>query len=297
MTAALLDSAAQTAEFTMGDYTLTVKHEATWPYAPKAAGGTPRYGGLIVQTGKDEFYIAGSGILVTFRPASADPAAVAGIGFMDYRHIRAREVGTWTPAQRRRGPSGPPSLAPLVAHMAFNGSSCTPIGDVVRDLLENAFRSWCCAYHWRGEGVRSIVVPLHRRDARLMPSSSVRRVAAVVLLVLASVGQSDTIQTNVPALKNVYAHDFRIGCWLFVQACRLSNRSGGARTVGRGIPNGGYLIKYHMNSMSPGNNMKPQYTVQHRAAPRHGRRQRLRRRRIPSTPIRSSSSTAISSPS
>ncbi len=26
--------------------------------------------------------------------------------------------------------------------------------------------------------------------------------------------QTDTIQTNVPALKNVYAHDFRIGCLL-----------------------------------------------------------------------------------
>ena len=38
MTGVLLDSAAQTAEITLGDYILTVKHEATWPYAPKITG-------------------------------------------------------------------------------------------------------------------------------------------------------------------------------------------------------------------------------------------------------------------
>lgn len=100
MTAALLDSAAQTAEITMGDYILTVKHEATWPYAPKATGETPRYGCLIIQIAKDEFYVAGSGILITFRPASSDPAAVAGIGYMDegtFVH------GNWVRGRRLNG--------------------------------------------------------------------------------------------------------------------------------------------------------------------------------------------------
>lgn len=86
--------------------------------------------------------------------------------------------------------------------------------------------------------------------------------AAVVLLfsVRAS-GQTDTIQTNVPALKNVYAKDFYIGCLLSYRNIGFPTDPpvpGQSPVV---TPNGGYLIQYHMNSMSPGNNMKPQYTV------------------------------------
>lgn len=73
--------------------------------------------------------------------------------------------------------------------------------------------------------------------------------------------QSDTIQTNVPHLKSVYAKDFTIGCLLSYRNVGFATDS---PVVGQSAvitPNGGYLIKYHMNSMSPGNNMKPQYTV------------------------------------
>jgi endo-1,4-beta-xylanase len=73
--------------------------------------------------------------------------------------------------------------------------------------------------------------------------------------------QSDTIQTNVPALKNVYYHDFRIGCLLSYRNIGFPDDPyvpGQSAVV---TPNGGYLIKFHMNSMSPGNNMKPMYTV------------------------------------
>jgi len=69
------------------------------------------------------------------------------------------------------------------------------------------------------------------------------------------------IQTNVPALKNVYAHDFYIGCILSYRHVGFPTDSvvpGQSAVVD---PNGGYLIQYHMNSMSPGNNMKLQYTV------------------------------------
>jgi endo-1,4-beta-xylanase len=73
--------------------------------------------------------------------------------------------------------------------------------------------------------------------------------------------QSDTIQTNVPALKNVYAKDFTIGCLLSYRNIGFPTDPPipGQSTVV--TPNGGYLIKFHMNCMSPGNNMKPQYTV------------------------------------
>jgi endo-1,4-beta-xylanase len=84
----------------------------------------------------------------------------------------------------------------------------------------------------------------------------------LVLLISADIkAQSDTIETTVPALKNVYANDFYIGCLLSYPHVGFSTDP---YVPGQGTvvaPNGGYLIKYHMNSMSPGNNMKPQYTV------------------------------------
>ena len=85
----------------------------------------------------------------------------------------------------------------------------------------------------------------------------------LVLLLVPPVfaGVQDTIQTNVPALKNVYASDFYVGCLLSYPHIGFSTDpyvSGQSSVVDT---NGGYLIKYHMNSMGPGNNMKPQFTV------------------------------------
>ena len=74
-------------------------------------------------------------------------------------------------------------------------------------------------------------------------------------------GVQDTIQTNVPALKNVFARNFYVGCLLSYAHIGFSTDpyvSGQSSVVDA---NGGYLIQYHMNSMGPGNNMKPQYTV------------------------------------
>jgi len=86
----------------------------------------------------------------------------------------------------------------------------------------------------------------------------------VGLIIVSSVqvlAQSDTIQTNVPHLKDVYANDFYIGCLLSYRNIGLPTDppvNGQSPVI---TPNGGYLIQYHMNSMSPGNNMKPQFTV------------------------------------
>jgi endo-1,4-beta-xylanase len=82
--------------------------------------------------------------------------------------------------------------------------------------------------------------------------------AFMLLFFTRSVAQ---IQTDVPALKDVYAGDFYIGCLLSYAHIGFSTDpyvSGQSTVVD---PNGGYLIQYHMNSMGPGNNMKPQYTV------------------------------------
>jgi GH35 family endo-1,4-beta-xylanase len=90
---------------------------------------------------------------------------------------------------------------------------------------------------------------------------------AFVLVMASGIGsynlyaQSDTIQTTVPALKDVYARDFYIGCLLSYRNIGFTTDPpvpGQSQVI---TPNGGYLIKYHMNSMSPGNNMKPQFTV------------------------------------
>jgi endo-1,4-beta-xylanase len=74
-------------------------------------------------------------------------------------------------------------------------------------------------------------------------------------------GVQDTIQTDVPALKDVFARDFYVGCLLSYAHIGFSTDpyvSGQSAVVDT---NGGYLIRFHMNSMGPGNNMKPQYTV------------------------------------
>jgi endo-1,4-beta-xylanase len=88
---------------------------------------------------------------------------------------------------------------------------------------------------------------------------------ALLIILLSGIGQlsaqSDTIETNVPALKDVFARDFYIGCLLSYPHIGFPTDP---YVPGQGAivaPNGGYLIKFHMNSMSPGNNMKPQYTV------------------------------------
>jgi GH35 family endo-1,4-beta-xylanase len=73
--------------------------------------------------------------------------------------------------------------------------------------------------------------------------------------------QNTPIQTNVPALKEVYANDFYIGCLLSYKHVGFASDpkvSGQSAVI---ASKGGELIKYHMNSMSPGNNMKSIYTI------------------------------------
>lgn len=83
----------------------------------------------------------------------------------------------------------------------------------------------------------------------------------ILMIAPSLIAQTGTIQTDVPALKDVYKNDFKIGCLLSYAHVGFSTDPvvpGQSSVVDA---NGGYLIKYHMNSMSPGNNMKPQYTV------------------------------------
>ena len=96
----LLDSGFQKQNLIMGDYKLTVSHEYTlgWSAGSKDPGW-PESGGLIIQTGQNDFVIAGTGIVVTFSSAK-DPNSFVGI-------LQAYEGeymnGQWIPGRRMNG--------------------------------------------------------------------------------------------------------------------------------------------------------------------------------------------------
>jgi endo-1,4-beta-xylanase len=86
-------------------------------------------------------------------------------------------------------------------------------------------------------------------------------IVIIALLLAVSTSSFAQTQTNVPALKDVYAKDFYIGCLLSYRNVGFPDDPyvlGQSAVI---TPDGGNLIKFHMNSMGPGNNMKPQYTV------------------------------------
>jgi endo-1,4-beta-xylanase len=69
------------------------------------------------------------------------------------------------------------------------------------------------------------------------------------------------IQTDVPALKDVYANDFYMGCILSYKHIGFPDDTAVPGQSAVIAPDGGNLVKFHLNSMTPGNNMKPAYTV------------------------------------
>lgn len=83
----------------------------------------------------------------------------------------------------------------------------------------------------------------------------------LIILFITSVNAQTPIQTNVPALKDVFKNDFYIGCLLSYPHVGFPDDPKVAGQSNVVSPTGGTLIKFHMNSMSPGNNMKPQYTI------------------------------------
>jgi hypothetical protein len=99
MTGFLLDSTAEIEEIHLGDYIFTVKHEYSWPYAARREGIMPRFGGLIIMTGNDEYFVAGSGVVVTFQSARRD-GSIAGIASIDEGTFLN---GTWTAGRRLNG--------------------------------------------------------------------------------------------------------------------------------------------------------------------------------------------------
>ena len=83
---------------TIGDYRFTVAFIDPW--TPQKDQNTATHGGLIIQTGPEDYLIAGQGITVTFKPTGEGPP-LAGIDSAWEGHFDAH--GTWVPGRLLNG--------------------------------------------------------------------------------------------------------------------------------------------------------------------------------------------------
>jgi len=91
------DSAARTT--TLGDYRFTAKHEFTlgWSLGAKKAEWSPG-GGLLIAVAPDEFYLVGTGLVVTCEPLAKGKRA--GYISVDEGHFESEK---WVPGRRLNG--------------------------------------------------------------------------------------------------------------------------------------------------------------------------------------------------
>jgi beta-galactosidase GanA len=83
---------------TIGNYRFTVSFVDMW--TPRAEQKLATHGGLIIQTGAEDYLVAGQGLIVTFEPAGDGPP-LAGIDNVWEGTFDAR--GTWTPGRLLNG--------------------------------------------------------------------------------------------------------------------------------------------------------------------------------------------------
>lgn len=95
----LLSKDSSSQSITVGDYRLTVKHDYMLPWSPGLRNGPwPLTGCIIIAVSPDEFYVAGTGVVVTFR--STIEGKRAGILSVDEGRF---ENGKWMPGRRMNG--------------------------------------------------------------------------------------------------------------------------------------------------------------------------------------------------
>ena len=83
----------------IGNYLMTINHEYKLGWSAGAKTDTwPLAGGLIVSVGPDEFYITGTGIVITFAPVLANKKA----GFISVEE-GIFEKEKWIPGRRMNG--------------------------------------------------------------------------------------------------------------------------------------------------------------------------------------------------
>jgi hypothetical protein len=99
MEGVLLSKVADTVKLEMGDYILTVSHDLTLGWSPNAKEATwPLTGGIIIALSKDEFYVGGTGLVISFKPKNQ--AQRAGIQSVDEGHF---VNGKWQAGRRLNG--------------------------------------------------------------------------------------------------------------------------------------------------------------------------------------------------
>jgi len=95
----LLSKDVDTIKLALGDYILNVSHDLTLGWSPKAKESEwPLTGGIIVGLSNDEFYVAGTGIVISFKPRAE--GLQAGILRVDEGSF---VNGQWKPVRRLNG--------------------------------------------------------------------------------------------------------------------------------------------------------------------------------------------------
>lgn len=84
---------------TIGDYRFTVSFIDPW--TPRADQKIATHGGLIIQTGPEDYLVAGQGITITFAPAGSDGPPLVGLDSVWEGKFDAR--GTWIPGRLLNG--------------------------------------------------------------------------------------------------------------------------------------------------------------------------------------------------
>lgn len=95
----LLDKTKPIEKLTLGGYDIKVSHDGLLPWSAVARDSVwPATGGIIIQTGEDEFIVGGNGIFVTFN--STDTSQVTNILSVDEGSFINN---TWQPGRRLNG--------------------------------------------------------------------------------------------------------------------------------------------------------------------------------------------------
>ena len=96
----LLDKTKASDTVKLGGYTFVIKHDYTLGWSPGAKEAQwPQAGGLIIQTGPDEFTVAGTGIVLTFFSDQPDQPIAGILSIDEGSYIN----GQWIPVRRMNG--------------------------------------------------------------------------------------------------------------------------------------------------------------------------------------------------
>jgi hypothetical protein len=95
----MLNKDSSSIKINLGNYSMTVSHDYTLGWSPKAKDSIwPLTGGMIISASGDEFYVGGTGLVITFKPIKE--GLQAGILRVEEGKF---EHGIWKPLRRLNG--------------------------------------------------------------------------------------------------------------------------------------------------------------------------------------------------